>query len=933
MIGRTISHYKILSSLGAGGMGVVYEAEDTRLGRRVALKLLSDEACCDQASMERFLREARIVSSLNHPHICTLHDIGEADGQQFMVMELLDGESLKARIARGPLRFEDVLDLGAQIADALDAAHAQGVVHRDIKPANLFVTRRGLAKVLDFGVAKLGEAGRGGDTDVTVAGDELTTTGSAIGTVAYMSPEQARGEEIDARSDLFSLGIVLYEMATGRQPFPGATPAVIFEGILTRTPPPPSTLNADVPPAFDQIVLKALEKDRETRYQSAADLRADLKRLKRETDSGRTAAAPRAAHAAAPLDPVLRRRRALYVGAPAVTLAIVAAVFAWYTTRTPALSERDTVVLTDFVNRTGDQMFDDTLAEALAVQLRQSPFLNLLSDTEIESQLRLMGRDPMSRLTPDIAAELCQRAGAKATLGGTISSLGSSYVLTLSARDCVTSGVLAEAQAQAAGKEQVLTALGDATKAFREQLGESLASLQRYDAKIEEATTSSLEALKAYSQAVLTRRTEGDFASIPFFKRAIELDPDFALAYARLGTVYSNLGQMPEAQENTQKAYGLRERVSERERFYIIARYHTTVDKDIDQAVETYRLWKAAYPSDYTPYVNLGLLLRQKGDIDEALTTLEEAARLAPQEPLAHLNLGQLYVDRRRFDDARKQFEETLALQESTSARVGLATIGILTRDDVLVDSQVAAVRGRRDDADLLGTLAGGSMYWGRMKRADEQLEALAARMEETGRIGAAGEGLLNAAIAFASVGLGDRARAYLALARQKTDMPPETVDEQMILGMFLRDPSLVQPALDQAAKAAPADKPAIPERLLRAVSAAAAGQSEAALEALGPVSLDFSQVDTVLLQAWIAIDAGHYDEAVTPMEWLLANDRRVDLSPTPGLERLMLAKAYAGAGRIPEARKAYEAFFEFWRDADTDLPVMVAARQAYEQL
>ncbi|MGE3277506.1 MAG: protein kinase [Vicinamibacterales bacterium] len=938
MVGRTISHYRILASLGSGGMGVVYEAEDTRLGRKVALKLLADEACCDAASMERFLREARIVSSLNHPHICTLHDIGEAGGQQFMVMELLDGESLKERIARGPLRMDDVLELGAQIADALDAAHAQGVVHRDIKPANLFVTRRGHAKVLDFGVAKLGRD-RGADLEVTMAGDEMTRTGSAVGTVAYMSPEQARGEDIDARSDLFSLGIVLYEMATGRQPFPGATPAVVFEGLLTRTPPPPSSLNADVPPEFDRIVAKALEKDRETRYQSAADLRADLKRLKRETESGRLPAVMALDATPAPVVPptappaALSGRRAFYIGAPVVTMLLAAVVLFWYSTRAPALSERDTVVLTSVTNRTGDAMFDDTLGEALAVQLRQTPFLNLLSDAEVESQLRLMDRDPMTRLTPDVAAEVCQRAGAKATLAGTIASLGSSYVITLNARDCVSGDVIAEAQTQAADKEQVLTALGEATKTFREQLGESLQSLQRYDAPVEQATTPSLEALKAYSQAITTRRTQGDFESVPFFKRAIQLDPEFALAYARLGTVYSNLGETEEARANTQKAYELRERVSERERFYITARYYSTVDRNVDKAIETYQLWKATYPTDFTPFVNLGLLLQQRGEAQEATATLEEAVRLAPQEPLAHLNLGQAYLNELRFDDARKQFEEVLALQESTSARSGLLTIGVLTRDDVLVESQVDTVRGRRDDADLLGAQAGGSMYWGRMKLADEQLQALAARLDELGRLKSAGQGVLNAAISFAMVGRADRARFYFQLARQRTDLTPDTADEQIILGMFLRDPSMVTPRLQEAIDSQADNAPELAARALRAMAAEAAGETDGALEALGPVRLDRKQPETALLHGWLALKAERYDEAVATLEWLRENAPRLDLSPTPAMEKLMLARAYAGAGRTPEARKAYEEFFEFWRDADEDLPVMVAARKEYAAL
>ncbi|MBA3271604.1 MAG: protein kinase, partial [Acidobacteria bacterium] len=430
MIGKTISHYRIISQLGSGGMGVVYEAEDTRLGRHVALKLLPPEARLVPEAVDRFLREARIISTLSHPHICTLHDVGEFEGQQFMVMELLEGEPLKARIARGPLALEDLLDLGAQIADALDAAHSAGVVHRDLKPANLFVNRRGQAKVLDFGVAKLAESGPQEHPDLaqTLMGSELTTVGSAIGTVAYMSPEQARGQDIDARSDLFSFGEVLYEMATAKQAFPGPTPAVIFEGILTKQPPPPSQMNANIPEGFDRIIFKALEKDRETRYQTAAEMRADLKRLKRDSETGKTLLSGTAAPTGAG-----RRRRALFLGAPLVTAAVVGGVVLWQSQRTPALTERDTVVLADFRNRTGDTMFDDTLSQALAVQLRQSPFLNLLPDQQVESTLRLMGREPMGPLTPEIVREVCVRAGARAMLAGTIAGIGNNYLITLSA--------------------------------------------------------------------------------------------------------------------------------------------------------------------------------------------------------------------------------------------------------------------------------------------------------------------------------------------------------------------------------------------------------------------------------------------------------------------------------------------------------------------
>ncbi len=464
--------------------------------------------------------------------------------------------------------------------------------------------------------------------------------GTTIGTVSYMSPEQARGQDIDARSDVFSAGVVLYEMATGQLPFQGATVATIFEGLLTKQPAAPSQIKAGVPPEFDHIIFKALEKDRETRYQGAAELRADLKRLKRDRDTGQvtaaaTAAMPAAAKAVPPLPrPSSAWRKPLFVGAPLLMVALVGGFFFYRSITTPALTAKDTVVLSSVVNRTGDTMFDDTLGEALGLQLRQSPFLNVVADQQVQATLRLMGREPMTPITAEVGREVCQRAGAKALLGGTIAMLGTSYVITLNAQDCVEGRVLAEEQAQAASKESVLSEMGAAVSKFREKLGESLASVQRYDAKIEEASTRSLEALKAYSQGLRTRRMTGDFDSVPFFRRAIELDPEFALAYARLGTVYANLGQTDEARKMTARAYELRQKVSEAERYYIEARYFTTVEPDIQKALDAYRVWLAAYPNDYTALANSSLLLKQRGEIDAALRNQEAATRVAPDQPL-----------------------------------------------------------------------------------------------------------------------------------------------------------------------------------------------------------------------------------------------------------------------------------------------------------
>lgn len=947
MIGQTISHYRVISQLGSGGMGVVYEAEDTRLGRHVALKLLAPEACCDPAAMERFLREARIVSSLSHPHICTLHDIGTHDGRQFMVMELLEGESLKARIARGPLRLDDLLDLGVQIADALDAAHSHGVVHRDIKPANLFITRRGQAKVLDFGVAKLAEAERGA-ADETHATREVTTAGSTVGTIGYMSPEQARGLDLDARSDLFSLGIVLYEMATGRQPFTGTTPAVIFEGILSKQPPPPSQLNADVPPELDRIIHKALEKDRETRYQSAADLRADLKRLERETESGRIPSAvtagavdaARLASADAQARSAGSRRRAVLVGVPLATALLVAAAVLWQARSTPALTDQDTVVVAEFMNRTGDSMFDGTLSEALAVQLRQSPFLKLLPEAQVDATLRLMGRDPMTVVTPEVAREICQRTASKATLSGSIASLGSSYVITLRALECANGSTLAEEQVQAPSKEEVIAALGRAVTDFRERLGESLSMVQRYDTRLEAATTPSLEALKAYSQGIQVRRTEGDAESLPFFRRAIELDPEFALAHARLGTVLANLGDQAEAQKAATRAYELRERASERERLYIEARYHTTVTRDQEKAIEAYRLLIATYPDDYAAYTNLGSLYRTRLMVDEAIEALEQAVRLAPDQPIGRTNLAGAYIDAGRLEDAKREYEAAIALLDTTATRAALFVTASFLGDTALANAQIEAVRGRRDEAEMLPNRAAVALYRGRnteaARLADEYFQAL--KISRSPRLASAAELWLVYAISHAMVGRADLARAEIARLRDNKLLTEGTADELVAVAALLGDRQLSAQYLDTSIKhlqqtSAPEDRDKR-VRAMRACALIASGRHQEAYDLMSTLSTtDRSERDTMIIAAIAAMHLKRWPDAIRFLEALRDANYKLGPSSAPAAVRVMLARAYAQSQRSADARRAYEEAFEIWKDADADLPMLVEARKEYAAL
>ena len=511
LIGQTFSHYRIVGKLGGGGMGVVYKAEDTRLGRFVALKFVSDELSRDPGALSRFAREAQTASALNHPNICTIHDIGEQGTRSFIVMEYLEGATLKDRLDAGPLSVNAALDIGAQIADALDAAHAAGIVHRDIKPANIFVGARDRVKVLDFGLAKM-RAAPTREVDVTTMAG--TQQGVVMGTAAYMAPEQARGEAVDHRADIWSVGLVLYEMVKGTRP------------------PQAVRLRIEASPELERIVAKCLETERELRYQHAADLGTDLERLKRgfeTTTTGGLAVAGRA------------RTRWRFVAAAAVAAAALVSAYV-FAPRAATLTDTDTIVLAEFVNTTGDPVFDDTLRQGLAVQLQQSPFLSLISDERIRRTLPLMNQPADARLTPDIARAVCVRTGSAAVLEGSIAALGSQYVLGLHATTCATGDVLADEQAQAARKEDVLSTLGQIATRFRTRVGESLATVERHSTPLQDATTSSLEALKAYSTGMTLSLTSTQQSSVPFYERAVEIDPEFAMAHASLGFRYSQMG-------------------------------------------------------------------------------------------------------------------------------------------------------------------------------------------------------------------------------------------------------------------------------------------------------------------------------------------------------------------------------------------------------
>jgi tetratricopeptide (TPR) repeat protein len=878
--GARLGPYRIEHKLGEGGMGEVFRAFDTRLGRAVAIKIAHDQFSA------RFQREARAIASLNHPNICTVHDVGP----NYLVMELVEGETLAARLKSGPLPMSTALQYASQIAVALAEAHAKDIVHRDLKPGNIMTARSGI-KVLDFGLA--------------TSGQDQTVSRTVMGTPGYMAPEQREGKPADARADIYSFGCVLYELFTGAP-------------VAARTRRFPSR-------QLEKIVSRCLEEDPRRRWQSVAELQREL--------AGVTAT---------------KRHGTRVLAAAAGMLALFAAAYSYFQP-VPRLTDKDFIVLADFTNRTGDPVFDETLRQGLAVQLEQSPFLSLVSDQRIRKTLPLMNVPADARLTPEIAQGVCVRTASAAVLEGSIATLGSQYVLGLRAKNCTTGDVLADEQAQAARKEEVLGALSQIASRFRTRVGESLATIEKHSTPLEEATTPSLDALKAYSAASKAVMAAGWVRALPLFQRAIAIDPEFAIGHAQVGFAYSIMGESALARPRTLKAYQLRDRASDVERFYIDTLYDRDFTGNLEREQRTLESWAESYPRDARPHgLVSGLAMSSTGQYEVAIAEADKAIALDPDLTPAYGNRAFHQLCLNRLDDAlltvRRAAERKL---ESVELLLIQYFVAFLNGADDELRRTAAVARKNPAAEDIISHLE--ALALARAGRLQEARRTSAGPVEIAQRSGRRERaGLFEAATAVWEAFYGNAGAARQSAAKALELGRGRDVDYAAAFALALSGDLPQSRALaEDLAREFPEDTMVqfmyLPT--LRALFALNIHDAAAAIQALQTASRydlalggvgfigRFGGLYPIYVRGVAYLAARQPAEAAAEFQRIVDHRSIVLGDPMDALARLQLARALVLSGDTAKAKSAYGDLFTLWKDADPKIPVVNEALVEYAKL